>query len=288
MSNFSDYLPLIVLLSSVLLTEQASEPSCTDIADFGNCLGNTEGFCPKDIVCGCKGNKPFCKCPYFRGLWGDYWYMGHKCEQLWNTLDLILVTVLPAVALAFLVGVIIQCVYYCKNKSNKSVKGARKQARQTKLESQHNPVFVPELGDNSRYVSQQQWAKDDWTTENIKMPKIQLQSQSFGQSQSPGEVEVYSYIPYQPSGRPVPAADSSFSLQSPQRNQFGYQNSHIPNVDYEEDNPIPAMSGRQFPKSGIPEFSRSDRFQNVAQPMDNPNAGRPVRPYELGRSQRYM
>uniref|UniRef100_A0A8C3RLQ7 Uncharacterized protein n=1 Tax=Chelydra serpentina TaxID=8475 RepID=A0A8C3RLQ7_CHESE len=81
-------------------------------------------FCPKDIVCGCKDNKPFCKCPYYRGLWGDYWYMGHKCEQLWNSLDLILVTVLPAVALAFLVGVIVQCVYYCKNKSNKSVKGA--------------------------------------------------------------------------------------------------------------------------------------------------------------------
>uniref|UniRef100_A0A674J9L3 Uncharacterized protein n=1 Tax=Terrapene triunguis TaxID=2587831 RepID=A0A674J9L3_9SAUR len=97
-----------------------NKANCTDIADFSNCLGNTEGFCPKDIVCGCKDNKPFCKCPYFRGLWGDYWYMGHKCEQLWNTLDLILVTVLPAVALAFLVGVIIQCVYYCKNKSSKT------------------------------------------------------------------------------------------------------------------------------------------------------------------------
>ncbi|CAM2119851.1 unnamed protein product [Caretta caretta] len=285
MSNFSDFLPLIVLLSSVLLTEQASEPNCSGIADFDNCLGNTEGFCPKDIVCGCKGNKPFCKCPYYRGLWGDYWYMGHKCEQLWNTLDLILVTVLPAVTLAFLVGVIIQCVYYCKNKSNKSVKGARKPARQTELESQHNHVFVPELDDNSRYVSQQRWAKDDWTTENIRMPKIQLQSQSFVQSQSPGEVESFSYIPHRPSGRAVQIADSSFSLQSPQHNQFGYQNSHIPNADYEEDIPIPAMSGRQFPKYGIPEFSRSDRFQSVAQPMNNPNAGRP---YELGRSQKYM
>ncbi|KAM9127785.1 uncharacterized protein ACDP82_011872 [Pangshura tecta] len=156
-----------------------------------------------------------------------------------------------------------------------------KQARQTKLESQHNPVFAPELGDNSRYVSQQQWATDDWTTENIKMPKIQLQSQSFAQSQSPGEAEVYSYIPHRPSRRPVPTADSSFSLQSPPR-------SHIPKVDYEEENPIPAMSGRQFPKSGIPEFSRSDRFQSVAQPMDNPNAGRPVRPYQVGRSQKYI
>ncbi|XP_077683452.1 uncharacterized protein LOC144270678 [Eretmochelys imbricata] len=117
------------------------------------------------------------------------------------------------------------------------------------------------------------------------MPKIQLQSQSFVQSQSPGEVESFSYIPHRPSGRAVQIADSSFSLQSPQRNQFGYQNSHIPNADYEEDIPIPATSGRQFPKYGIPEFSRSDRFQSVAQPMNNPNAGRP---YELGRSQKYM
>jgi len=46
----------------------------------------------------------------------EYWYMGPKCNQLWNTLDLILVTVLPAVALVFLVVVISQCVHYCKGK----------------------------------------------------------------------------------------------------------------------------------------------------------------------------
>ncbi|XP_067404477.1 uncharacterized protein [Emydura macquarii macquarii] len=288
MSNFSDFLRLIVLLSSGLLTEQTSEPNCTGIADFDNCLGNTEGFCPNDIACGCKDNKAFCKCPYYQGLWGDYWYMGHKCKQLWNTLDLILVTVLPAIALAFLVGVIIQCVHYCKKKSNQSVKGARKQARQTENKSHRNPGYIPELYEDLRDVSQQQSAKDDLITQNLKMPKIQLQRQSFVQSESPDQVEGYSYISHQPSRRPVPTADSSFSLQPPQRNQFGHQNSHFPDVYSKEENPIPAMSERQFPKSGIPAFSRSDRFQSVAQPMDNPNAGRQVRPYELGRSQKYI
>ncbi|XP_025036593.1 uncharacterized protein LOC102458339 isoform X1 [Pelodiscus sinensis] len=280
MSKFI-YLPFIVLLSSVLLTEQASEPNCAGIADFDNCLDNTEGFCPNDVACGCKDSKPYCKCPYYRGLWGDYWYMGHKCEQLWNTLDLILVTVLPAVALAFLVGVIIQCVYYCKNKSNKSDKRSRKQARQRELESQQNPVFVPEVADNSRYVSHPQLSQDNWTTDNIKMPKAQLKNQSFVQ---PGEVGSSSYIPHQPSGRPVPTADSYFGFQSHQHNQ----NSHFPDVDYEENGPTPVLPGRQFPKSGIPEFSRFDRFQSVAQPMANPNSGRPGRPYEIGRLQKYI
>uniref|UniRef100_A0A8C8SMZ9 Uncharacterized protein n=1 Tax=Pelusios castaneus TaxID=367368 RepID=A0A8C8SMZ9_9SAUR len=285
MSSFSNYLPLIVLLSRGLLTEQASEPNCTGVADFGSCLGNYEGFCPNDVACGCKDNKPFCKCPYYQGRWGDYWYMGHKCKQLWNTLDLILVTVLPAVALAFLVGVIIQCVHCCKKKSNK---GARKQARRMENRLHHTPEYIPEMDDDLRYISPQQLAKDDLSAQNVKMPKIQLQSPSFAQSASPSQVGGFSYLSHQPSRKPVPTADSSFSLQSSQRNQFGYQSSHFPDVDYAEENPIPAISERQFPKSGILAFSRPDRFQNVAQTMDNPNAGRQVRPYQLGHSQNYI
>ncbi|XP_075796876.1 uncharacterized protein LOC102458339 isoform X2 [Pelodiscus sinensis] len=216
MSKFI-YLPFIVLLSSVLLTEQASEPNCAGIADFDNCLDNTEGFCPNDVACGCKDSKPYCK----------------------------------------------------------------KQARQRELESQQNPVFVPEVADNSRYVSHPQLSQDNWTTDNIKMPKAQLKNQSFVQ---PGEVGSSSYIPHQPSGRPVPTADSYFGFQSHQHNQ----NSHFPDVDYEENGPTPVLPGRQFPKSGIPEFSRFDRFQSVAQPMANPNSGRPGRPYEIGRLQKYI
>lgn len=57
-----------------------------------------------------------CRCDYYREGWMEYWYMGPKCNQLWNTLDLILVSVLPAVALVFIVVAIFQCVYCCKGK----------------------------------------------------------------------------------------------------------------------------------------------------------------------------
>lgn len=63
---------------------------------------------------------PLPRCPNFRGQWGDYWYMGDKCEQLWNTVDLILVATLPGIALALIVGVVIQIIHYCKGKSKKN------------------------------------------------------------------------------------------------------------------------------------------------------------------------
>ena len=60
------------------------------------------------------------RCQNFRGHWGDYWYMGEKCEQLWNTLDLILVATLPGITLALIVGVVIQIIHYCKGKPKKN------------------------------------------------------------------------------------------------------------------------------------------------------------------------
>ncbi|KFP92824.1 hypothetical protein N329_11353, partial [Haliaeetus albicilla] len=44
-----------------------------------------------------------CRCDYFRVDWKEYWYMGPKCNHHLNTLDLILVTILPAVALVIIV-----------------------------------------------------------------------------------------------------------------------------------------------------------------------------------------
>jgi type III secretory pathway component EscS len=46
--------------------------------------------------------------------------MGEKCDQLWNTLDLVLVATLPGIALAIIVGVAIQIIHYCKGKSKKN------------------------------------------------------------------------------------------------------------------------------------------------------------------------
>lgn len=65
------------------------------------------------------------RCPNFRGQWGNYWYMGAKCDQLWSTLDLALVTVLPGIGLALIVGVTIQTVHYCKMKSKNNINDKR-------------------------------------------------------------------------------------------------------------------------------------------------------------------
>ncbi|KFV89839.1 hypothetical protein N326_00549, partial [Eurypyga helias] len=75
---------------------------CTGVQDFKACLGNAENFCPANISCQCKNEKPFCRCDYFRVDWIEYWYMGPKCNHLWSTLDFILVTILPAVALVII------------------------------------------------------------------------------------------------------------------------------------------------------------------------------------------
>lgn len=65
------------------------------------------------------------RCLNFRGRWGNYWYMGAKCDQLWNTLDLILVATLPGIGLALIVGVTIQTVHYCKKKSKENINDDR-------------------------------------------------------------------------------------------------------------------------------------------------------------------
>lgn len=48
--------------------------------------------------------------------WMEYWYMGPKCNHLWNTLDFILVATLPGVALVFIVVVIFSAVLCLKTK----------------------------------------------------------------------------------------------------------------------------------------------------------------------------
>ncbi|EDM07079.1 similar to RIKEN cDNA 2010106E10 (predicted), isoform CRA_a [Rattus norvegicus] len=130
-----------ILFISWFLMAHCSQPNCASVEDFKDCLGNTTGFCPKSIACACKDGKPFCKCPNFRGQWGDYWYMGEKCEQLWNTLDLILVATLPGIALAIIVGVAIQVIHYCKGKSKKHGDHNRVERSMSELRPQHNSAY---------------------------------------------------------------------------------------------------------------------------------------------------
>ncbi|XP_031231879.1 uncharacterized protein LOC116094036 isoform X2 [Mastomys coucha] len=149
-----------ILLISWFLMAHCSQPNCTSVKDFYDCLGNTTGFCPESIVCACKDGKPFCKCPNFRGRWGDYWYMGEKCDQLWNTLDLVLVATLPGIALAIIVGVTVQIIHYCKGKSKENGNHHREERSMSELRPQHNSpyVFGPE-----RNLSQPNQRENPWS-----------------------------------------------------------------------------------------------------------------------------
>ncbi|KAM7045429.1 uncharacterized protein WM277_010084 isoform 3-T3 [Molossus nigricans] len=132
----------ILFISCCFLTVHCAQPNCTSVTDFDDCPGNIRDFCPENIVCACKDGEPFCKCPYFRGRWGNYWYMGTKCDQIWNTLDLILVATLPGIGLALIVGVMIQTVHYCKNKSKKNINDHREERSSSELQPQHNSAYV--------------------------------------------------------------------------------------------------------------------------------------------------
>lgn len=162
-----DYLSIwtrILFIYCCFLTVHCAQPNCTSVTDFDDCPGNTGDFCPKSIVCACKDGEPFCKCPYFRGRWGNYWYMGTKCDQIWNTLDLILVATLPGIGLALIVGVTIQTVHYCKKKSKKNIDDHREERSSPGFQPQHNSAYVfdtamrlsqPDQGQSPRTISLQ-------------------------------------------------------------------------------------------------------------------------------------
>ncbi|OXB54817.1 hypothetical protein ASZ78_010544, partial [Callipepla squamata] len=157
-------------------------------------------------------------CDYYREGWMEYWYMGPKCDQLWNTLDLILVTVLPAVALVFVAVAIFQCVYCCKDKK------ARKQPNSPYTEVHHNPTFSHEMPGNVGHSSQQP-QRVPWTG----LPKVVLRSQDFDDLPSPSHVDNYRYS--QPPRRP----DYHPSQQPQQHDNFAYPGNSRPYAGYAEE-----------------------------------------------------
>ncbi|XP_075018053.1 uncharacterized protein LOC142087597 [Calonectris borealis] len=219
-----------LFVASDSLGEQgALEPSCTGVEDFKACLGNTDNFCPTGISCQCKNEKPFCRCDYFRVDWKEYWYMGPKCNHLWNTLDFILVTILPAVGLVIVVVVIFYCVYYSKSEK------AGNQTNPLYREAQHNPAFTAETAGNLGHVYQQ--SPRDVRVGQI--PKPVLRRQDFDDVPTPSQLQNYSPMHPQPLRRPDPATDH-FSNQRSQYEKFGYPSSNLPYADYAE--------GRQYQK----------------------------------------
>ncbi|KAM9179858.1 uncharacterized protein V3H86_008771 isoform 1-T2 [Mergus octosetaceus] len=116
--------------------------------------------------------------------------MGPKCNQLWSTVDLILVTILPAVALVFLVIVIFQGVHYFKSKKE------GKQTNSPYREAQHNPAFTHELSGN---LGHQQPPRDAWIGQ---MPKAVLRRQDFDDLPTSSQSDNYSRVYSQQSRRP--------------------------------------------------------------------------------------
>nr|XP_020820168.1 zinc finger protein 711 isoform X8 [Phascolarctos cinereus] len=180
MLDVTSILAQILLVSCSFLTVHCSQPNCTDVPDFGECLGSVYDFCPRDIVCACKNGVPFCKCPNFIGQWGNYWYMGAKCEQLWNTLDLILIAVLPGIGLAVIVGVTMQAIHYCQKRSKQNTCESQEEAA-PRLQPQQNAAYVLDAAPPKHLPFQDNWnlPTGDAMPRSPTSPQMQFSPRSF-------------------------------------------------------------------------------------------------------------
>ncbi|XP_032557831.1 uncharacterized protein LOC116793810 isoform X1 [Chiroxiphia lanceolata] len=228
--SFLEVLLCVLFLASGSLGENgALKPNCSGVKDFEACLGNTTQFCPTNIPCLCKNEEPFCRCDYFRVGWKDYWYMGPKCNHLWNTLDFILVATVPAVVLVLIVTVIFSCFYCCKSEK------PGKQPNSPYLEAQHNPAFSADTPAHPGHrYPQPPRDQDGW---GGQIPKASLRRQDFDEISIPSQRGNDSSMYSQPLRRPDPTTDR-FSLPRPQWEGFDYPSKNLPPANY--------AGGRQY------------------------------------------
>ncbi|XP_014810344.1 PREDICTED: uncharacterized protein LOC106895436 [Calidris pugnax] len=220
-------MPILKVLLFVLFmaSDSLSAPNCTGVKDFRDCLGDPQNFCPVNISCQCKNEKPFCRCDYYRIDWQDYWYMGPKCNHLWNTLDFILVTVIPPVALVIILTIIFFSIYACR--SEKPVKQTNAPGLQT---PQHNPAFTAEMADNMEHGYPQS-PRDVWSGQ---IPKVVLKKQDFDDVPSPRQLGNYSPMHPQSSGSRDPTTTDYIPNQRPQYDKFGSPSNNVPYAGYAE------------------------------------------------------
>lgn len=241
MANCTFILTRMLFICCFLMVH-CTQPNCTSVRDFDNCLGNITDFCPNDIACACKDEKPFCKCQNYRGQWGDYWYMGDKCEQLWNTVDLILVATLPGIALALIVGVVIQIIHYCKEKPKKKEDHHREERNMPELRPCHNSAYG---FDTDRNPPQSNQGKNPWSfiyqeqfSGSLFSPSSQLSrtnSNYFAQECKEGILYNYSAPNWNGSpGSTKPAINygNNFLPTTPMRPTFGFSSSVPPRATY--------------------------------------------------------
>ncbi|KAM6381213.1 uncharacterized protein J5M81_009169 [Pluvialis apricaria] len=217
MSVLKVLLFILFVASNSLSEQEALKPNCTGVEDFSACRDNTDSFCPNNISCQCKNEKPFCRCDYFRVDWQEYWYMGPKCNHLWSTLDFILVTILPAVALVIIVVVIFYSVYYCKSEK------AGNQTNSPYREAQHNLAFTAEMAGNMGRDCQQS-PRNVWAGQ---IPKAVLRIEDFDDFPTRSQLGNSSPMHPQPLRRPDPATNH-FLNQRPQYEKFGSPSNNLP------------------------------------------------------------
>ncbi|OWK55318.1 hypothetical protein RLOC_00004292 [Lonchura striata] len=197
--------------------------NCSGVVDFEACLGNTDEFCPKNIPCQCKDGKPFCRCDYYRTGWKEYWYMGPKCNHLWNTLDFILVATLPAVALVVIVVVIFSAVYCLK------IKKVGKQPKPPYSGAQQNPAFSTDTAASPGHGHRQP-AGDAWVGQ---IPKVVLKIEDFNDASIPNQRQNYSPMYAQPLRAADPASDY-FPQSRARGDEFDYPREGLPYPVYPE------------------------------------------------------
>ncbi|KAM5290653.1 uncharacterized protein AAES06_006763 [Glossophaga mutica] len=256
----------VLFIYCCFLAVHCVQPNCTSVNDFDDCLGNVTGFCPKDIVCACKDGEPFCKCPNFRGQWGNYWYMGAKCDQLWNTLDLVLVAVLPGIGLALIVGVTIQTIQYCKKKSKNNIDDQRQQRSSSGLQPAHNSAYA---FDNAVRFSQPREGQNPWS-----LPRQN------GLPTSPVSLQ-----------RQFPERDHNFMIHkegnpyiSPSYNLNGSPGTAKPEANY-ENRYSSAMHMKPLFNFSTPGLPKSNYIPRERQQIGYPSSEEQEIPYRIGRVQ---
>ncbi|XP_069841768.1 uncharacterized protein [Dendropsophus ebraccatus] len=238
-------LSLVSALLYVLVAVAAGEPSCDNVEDFGSCTGDVRTFCPSGVPCSCKSGRPFCSCPYYKGPNGNYWYMGHKCDQLWSTLDMIVVAVFPGVALAFVVAVTAQLIHFCKTKPKKKTNKSEQKTTETHVNKSFDPQEEPIRPNPTR-------------SQDIEQP-----------SRLP-RINYYSDEP--------PARGYSGYFDERKQSQYnGYRN---PEPDYPSYEP----QGAQYSRFSGPVLPPSDYNQRPPEP-NRPNAAWADRSFHFSRPQ---
>uniref|UniRef100_A0A8C3WIN1 Uncharacterized protein n=1 Tax=Catagonus wagneri TaxID=51154 RepID=A0A8C3WIN1_9CETA len=192
--------------------------------------------------------------------------MGAKCDQLWNTLDLILVAALPGIGLALLVGVTIQTIHYCKKRSKKDTNDHREQRNLSGLQPQHNSVHAFDTA----MRTQPDQGQNPWRScfhsvlprSPVSPPQL-FSGRNYNMTHEPKEDSAYIYPSYN--------WDGSLGTAKPE-GSYG-------------DKYFSTMHMKPLFNMSTPGISKSSYIQRERQQTGYPGSEEPEIPYRIGRVQ---